>query len=245
MTDPKIIIQARLFKEIPSKNDVSEKLVDIKLNNGFIELRRLNSGFDERVFVLDPKKYFKPWTGAIIYWSGYGDFLYEDDMYENPNKDAYMRYAYACHEGYVCGVGWGETENDLAMICFKPCVYSGIFTNHPKPDKAPNIIDSVIPGFAEKRLGYIDPKRNLIKDISSLDSLSSLEKQVDILSLLVFEMYKKLDNKQNWFEEFENTVMENSSLSFKNLEDNINNFAKVKQKLRNLQVKYFENRKKQ
>lgn len=219
----------------------SEPFVEIVTDGDKVHLRRINAGFDNVVFTIDPALHFKPWQGAAIYWSALGEFIYCDDLYESRDKDAYIRYSFACHEGYILSVGWGETPDDLAVISFRAARYDGDYKRFNRTDMAQNFVDEVIPGFAARRLKYVEARRNALTKITPLDSISELEKQVDLLSTMVFDLVSRLpeQDKPVWFEAYRSAVNDNASTKFKSVAQNIADIAETKGKIREIQSDYF------
>ena len=231
-----IIIQSRV---IPKADYYQEPVVEITQAGGSVTVTR-KGAVGEASFTIDASK-FKPFSGAGIYWSQYGEFIYVDDLYENRDKDAFMRYAYACHEGALLSVGWGETPDQLAVVSYTPTVCVGEFKSFPRNDRSANFIDEVIPGFAAARTKYVEARTKALRDIVPLDSIADLEKQVDMLSELVFLLADELpaEKRPVWLDRFKDVVSAKSSAAFKSAAQNIDDIEATKSKVRDIQVRYF------
>lgn len=205
-------------------------------DGGVVQLRCLNQGFDDKVFEIDPNQHFKVWGGANIY---FGDFVYADDIHENREKDAFIRTQYVC-AGAVATLGWGATKDDVAIVSFIP-VKSELEVHVEEPTVRSIVcIDKHLPNFAKNRLRYVNARRRALEATSPIDAIADLEKQVDLLSILVFKLIETSSGLiPNWYEDFKTVVEANSSSAFKTFAATIDDIELTKSQIRQIQVRYF------
>ena len=100
-----------------------------------------------------------------------------------------------------------------------------------------DIMQKHLPLYAESYRKKKDAKVNLMRQVSPLDSISYLEKQVDILSMLVLML---IENKEpDWLPLFQTVLSETTSVSETNIDAMIEKLYTEKIRIRELQTKYF------
>lgn len=100
-----------------------------------------------------------------------------------------------------------------------------------------DIIQKHLPLYAESYRKKKDAKVNLMRQVSPLDSISYLEKQVDILSTLVLSL---IQNKEpEWLPLFQTVLSETTSISETNIDAMIEKLYNEKIRIRELQTDYF------
>ena len=88
-------------------------------------------------------------------------------------------------------------------------------------------------------------KLELISKINPLDSLAAMEKQVDLLTLLVLTLAAKQpkDEQPEWLDALNTVFSETGSIDEGNIEASIKSMGDYKAHIRQLQEQYFKNRK--
>lgn len=236
-----IIVQGRHIKP---GDEYSGRVVSVEvLPSGLVALKAIDGDFTSPVFYINPDIHFQKWRTAVIYWSEYGEFVFSADSIESRDTDAFMRNHYAAR-GTRIAVGWGETKGDVAVVTFEPTLFDGEAITPDRRARAPDLIDSVIPGFAKHCRSYIDARRDLLREIRPLDSIGDLEKQVDMLSALVFSLirFAPPEAVPPWFLPFQQAVEESASTAFKTSMENIAEISKSKRHIRSTQEQYFSNK---
>lgn len=239
----KLIVQNRVLQ----KEELDQHLPDrqyfvVTAIEGGVQISRMNSGFDDYVFTAMSKDHFKPYHHSVMYWSGHGSIVLVDDVHESREKDAYVRFAHAANEGGFGAIAWGATPDDMVVIIYKPTYFTNGQPYHfERVDHTPNFINELIPGFAEIRMTNIRARRAVMSDIRPMDSIADLEKQVDLLTHLVFDLVGRLPAEERpvWFDSYKSVVLANDSTKFKTAADNISDIAETKSFIRSNQEQYF------
>ena len=100
-----------------------------------------------------------------------------------------------------------------------------------------DIMQKHLPLYAESYRKKKDAKVNLMRQVSPLDSISYLEKQVDILSMLVLML---IENKEpEWLPLFQTVLSETTSVSDTTIDKMIEKLYTEKMRIRDLQSVYF------
>ena len=211
----------------------------VSTSDGKVQLHCLNQGFDDHYLEIDPDTHFEQWGGANIYFGRFGDFVYATDIHENREKDAFIRTQYACN-GPIATLGWGKNKRELAIVSFIP-VESELEVHTEEPVlRSALCIEKYIPEFAENRLRYINARRRALEATSPIDAIADLEKQVDLLSILVFKLIEASPGlAPNWYDEFKRVVETNSSSIFKTFAATIGDIELTKSHIRQIQMRYF------
>lgn len=239
-----VIVQSRQFQSKADADDASEvNALEIKLTTKGVTLLKASLASGKTTsFKLSLKDRFVPWSGALIYWSALGEFIYVTDIVSNPYREVMLR---AQQSGSpVVEIGWGETAQDLVIVSFVPTIYAGEAKNFPYVGRAIDFIDAVMPGFADRRKPLIDARKALLSRMNPFDNLADLEKQVDLLSHLVIAMAKVIPEYElpSWFGQLESIMDKQSSLQFKTVEENLGNIDRTKTSIRESQRTFFKGR---
>lgn len=99
------------------------------------------------------------------------------------------------------------------------------------------IMQKHLPEYAESYIKKKTAKVELMKSVSPLDSISYLEKQVDILSSLVMLLIQ--DKEPEWLPTFQTVLSETTSVTEQNVAHMIEKLYSEKMRVRDLQVAYF------
>lgn len=101
-------------------------------------------------------------------------------------------------------------------------------------------LDSELDAFVKK----IKAKRQLLSGLTPTDSLSALEKQVDLLTMLVLSLARKQPTAEQpaWLDELETVFNNTSSVQEDALEKAVTSMGEYKARIRALQEEYFKNR---
>lgn len=115
------------------------------------------------------------------------------------------------------------------------------FTKVPKDVQTLDILAAAHPLVADLVASYFH-KQRLVSKINPLDSLASLEKQVDLLTKLVISLARKqpITEQPEWLNELETVFMDTSSVKETDLEKSIVSIRKHKSHIRALQDVYFK-----
>lgn len=231
------VIQSQIVSDVEAYEG---RVLVVEVADGKVSLRRVSGEKSGEPTLVLPEKHFSPWSVTSVYCTSLNEIILANDVADTRDKDAFMRQSFSCSEGCIAEIGWGETPDDCAMVSFVPTKASG-YLHFDRADRSANFINEVIPGFAERRLKYVDARRKALKDIVPLDSIAELEKQVDLLSSLVFLLVDKMPEAEKpiWYESFKGVVSTNSSTVFKTEAANIAEIEATKSKIRDIQVQYF------
>ena len=100
------------------------------------------------------------------------------------------------------------------------------------------VMQKHLPQYVEAYRKKKAAKVNLMRQVSPLDSISYLEKQVDILSELVLSL---IQNKEpEWLPLFQLVMSETTSVSDTNIDDMIEKLYSEKLRIRDVQTEYFK-----
>lgn len=93
-----------------------------------------------------------------------------------------------------------------------------------------------------KQCDTILAKRVVLMEANPMDSLASLEVQVDLLTMILFDLIEKqpVDEQPSWFVNVKETFSKVSTLSLKPMDKLLQEVVKQKTFIRNLQKDYFE-----
>lgn len=100
-----------------------------------------------------------------------------------------------------------------------------------------DILQKHLPAYVEAYRKRKDAKVELMRQVSPLDSISYLEKQVDILSALVLSLIQ--DKEPEWLPIFQTVLTETSSVSDTTIDKMIEKLYTEKMRIRDLQSVYF------
>jgi hypothetical protein len=128
-------------------------------------------------------------NGIVVHWSGIGEFVLSstDSLINDKELVGYLNYTKSLDK--VVGVMvFNPLNGEGAVVFYAPIEYEGNVVVVDKACSTAEAVDAVFPGILEKRSKARAAKINLLRKIGAHDSLSSLEKQVDLLTSLVVQM---------------------------------------------------------
>lgn len=100
-----------------------------------------------------------------------------------------------------------------------------------------DILQKHLPAYAEAYRKKKDAKVELMRQVSPLDSISYLEKQVDLLSALVLSLAKK--EEPDWLSNFNAMHDATTSVDLSVAVEHISKLQIEKQRIREIQMQYF------
>ena len=179
---------------------------------------------------------------AVYFWSHFGLGLVEANDYDSSrDSSAFYMYKYGCPEGPIIAVA---RRGDVAvLVCGPTCHAKSDFVIRQVPGPSIKLVDEFIPGFsATARAKKSRAKMELIRQVNPLDSLSALEKQVDLLTMLVLSLARKQPAAEQpaWLDELETVFNDTSSVQEDALEKAVASMGEYKSLLRALQDVYFK-----
>lgn len=129
--------------------------------------------------------------GLCIQWSAIYNFVFDgiDDLVNDKGLAAYVKYNRNVSKTIAVIIP-NEDGTELAAVFYAAFKYAGDTVPFNKVGLTAHAVDEVFPGYAQKHMKSRDAKINLLREIGAHDSLSSLEKQVDLLTRLVLELAK-------------------------------------------------------
>lgn len=127
--------------------------------------------------------------GAVVHWSPVYGFLTSsaDDLINDKDLCAYLGYARNVEKN-VAALVLNKAGTDAAAVFYAPISYVGEVVMSEKTCSTAEAVELVFPGSLERRMRFRNAKIDLLRKIGSHDSLSALEKQVDLLSKLVTDL---------------------------------------------------------
>lgn len=178
-------------------------------------------------------------VGSILYSPARG-LMYTKNTY---NSKDYMVF-YKEHYGVVDNPSarLAKSPMGVALVLYGPTAAGNWTPESNLPQKnMPNheLIDTLLPGFSEVYGKRISAKAALMLEISALDSLSALEKQVDMLTEIVYNNINGI-SQPDWAFELFRQVDTYSAAHTKPSSDILLEITSTKSKLRKLQKEYFE-----
>lgn len=124
----------------------------------------------------------------------------------------------------------------------KPVFYDGAF-EHVPAGKPRDVLQRYAPSFA-KHGARNAAKTELIHQLNPLDSLAAMEKQVDLLTMLLLSLARKQpkDEQPDWLPALESAFDGASSVDDDTAQAAIASLGKYKARVRGLQATYFQKR---
>ena len=152
--------------------------------------------------------------------------------------------------------GIGNVASFVALVAVTPKdVY--VVTRYPlsKDVTGATYMEAEALAFPREFIKTLDPelrafvtkskaKRKLLSGLTPTDSLSALEKQVDLLTMLVLSLARKqpVAEQPAWLDELETVFVDTSSVQEDALEKAVASMGEYKAHIRALQEEYFRNR---
>ena len=236
----KIIVQARQLEDVKDVKDPYFEIAEIKPES--IKLSRKNAGSDHSIML--SMSDLKPFSAMTLYWSSEHGFIVASNLTASRDSDAFYRFHYGCNEGALASFARGG-RNDCALV-----LYGTTFTKGAEIENVSGfmrtgvLLDKFLPGYLNATSKARDAKVTLMEGLSPLDSLASLEKQVDLLTMLVLSLARKqpVDEQPTWLDELEEVFNNTASVQEEGLEKAIKSMGEYKAHIRTLQEEYFKAR---
>lgn len=136
----------------------------------------------------------------------------------------------------------GDTTDEMALVITEACKTQALCET-VEPAAPAQMIATIFPKALELRRRNA-AKMNLLNQINPMDSLASLEKQVDLLTLLVIELAGHIPqaNDSDLLAKTSNMLAQASSVSSMTTAQAIDNIANFKAYLRTAVAQYFSER---
>lgn len=174
-----------------------------------------------------------------VYYSTTNGLLPVKNTYSSRDSGAFYRDYYNVQPSPTASFAKGQEA--LALVLYGPTLLDQWTPIQNLPEKnMPNaeLLDVMLPGFASVYGRKQLAKAELMRHISPLDSLSALEKQVDMLTEIIYNNINNIP-QPTWATELFARVNEYSSTSNRDPSEILNEITTTKSKLRALQQEYF------
>jgi hypothetical protein len=192
--------------------------------------------------------------GPHLFKQGELQFLMYGKQYENEVIGIVSQREYVdsrdgltilAQHGLTDGLGWLYFGDSAIEACL--CITKALMAQCPfdvvQPGKPRDILPSIFPG--SDKLGTRNlAKIELLRKINPLDSLASLEKQVDLLSVLVIQLAGLVPGHEaiGLVEQVQHIIDEASANAGKTDEHTVTSVMSFKTALRQAQADYFATR---
>ncbi len=206
-------------------------------------IERVGTGRD--IPAQEIKKESIPEDGRVVYfWSHYGFGLVPAlDYDDSRDSGAFYTSKYGCPEGAVLTIA--RRGATCVLVITSLCHAESDFVIRQVPGPSIELVDEFIPGFSTAaRAKKSRAKMELVRQINPLDSLTAIEKQVDLLTMLVLSLARKQPTAEQpaWLDELETVFSATSSVQEGSLEKAVESMGEYKAHIRALQEEYFHNR---
>lgn len=197
-------------------------------------------------YTVAPPDPFVPWTVQRIYCSPSLGAVADGLSHEVRDQSIALRQ-HASVDGIVYAtVIWGATPSDLLIIVWMPAhsmVEGAVSSNQPGSvyEKA----ETYLPGFMAASGIRLRAKAHLLTKVNPMDSLSELEKQVDLLSGLVVTLMERVvpvGERPAWWADFKTLIETYDSTAAKGVPTALADITTQKQKVRDLIIAYYQER---
>lgn len=158
----------------------------VSCNQSAITIARVGADVAMSLSLADLAKYQ---GGAVVHWSKVYGFIISDadSLINDKELDAYLGYARNVEKN-VAAVVLNEAGTEAAAVFYAPIRYDGDAILSNKSCSTAEAVEAVFPGSLERRMRFRNAKVELLRKIGAHDSLSAMEKQVDLLSKLVVHL---------------------------------------------------------
>lgn len=223
-----------------SKENTTAPLFVIRETDSYFEISRVGTGAD--VPMQKVSKDSIPEDGRVVYfWSHYGFGLVPALDYDDARDSAaFYSTKYGCPEGAVMTIA--RRGSTCVLVATAYCHAESDFVIRQVPGPSIELVDEFIPGFsATARAKKSRAKMELVRHLNPLDSLAALEKQVDLLTMLVLSLARKQPAAEQpaWLDELETVFNDTSSVQEDALEKAVASMGEYKSHIRALQDVYF------
>lgn len=136
--------------------------------------------------------------GVMVFWSPFNGFLKldYDVTANNLGVENYFRVTKAV-SSLVCVAMPNQDGTHMAAVVYENVSYSGSYHQSFEHCNTAQAVDLVFPGTSEQRTRLRQAKTDLLTRVAAHDSLSSLEKQVDLLTRLVLDLCQAHGQEQS------------------------------------------------
>lgn len=184
------------------------------------------------------------YESMTIHYSPTHGFLPVKNSVNSRDTDAFYSYYYNCKEGIsACFARGGSSDTALTLY---GSTKAGNWVNESfdMPMSNTALLDKFLPGFASNFGRRRDAKVKLMSSISPLDSLSSLEKQVDLLTSLVVQLAALIPGSDalSLVSKIKGVVDQAGSNENKTDDEAVDSITTFKKSLRQAQEVYFTQR---
>ncbi|TCL76806.1 hypothetical protein EDC14_100188 [Hydrogenispora ethanolica] len=160
------------------------------------------------------------------------------------DSDTMERSNYRISDGEVplAYLYFHEQPSEYLIICHIPVVPENYDQERSHFNAVSEYIMEKFPDYKGK-LNIIDAKRKLLCEIDPNESLSAIEAQLDLLSLMVFRIIETIPEPKKYFADFEDfrkTFDQTSVLTVKSMDKCLKEMTGIKKLIRTLQEEYYE-----
>lgn len=182
---------------------------------------------------------------AVIHWSPVYGFLTSsaDSLINDKDLASYLNYARNV-ERNVAAIVLNDEGTEAAAVLYGLIDCDGKVILSEKNCSTAEAVDQVFPGKYAARMRFRNAKVELLRKVGSHDSLSALEKQVDLLTALVVQLAQHVPAKSRpaLALKLEQLVTSTGSNQGKADDEVIEKVAKFKGLMRSCQTEYFAQR---
>lgn len=214
----------------------------VQCDSDSISIAHINSGISISSRLSDIAS-FK--GGVIVHWSTlYGFVLSEADSLINDKELAAYLNSVNNIEKDIASIVLNNTGTEAAAVFYAPIVFDGTALLSDKHCSTAEAVDLVFPGSFEQRMRFRKSKIGLLRKVGAHDSLSALEKQVDLLSELVIQIADLIPGSENTplISKVRQLIDQSSANRGKTNEQVLEKILEFKRGMRNAQASYFEQR---
>lgn len=129
---------------------------------------------------------FRPWSMVRVYGSRIGGPFVNREVHQSRDWVAAHGEIVGLDPKPFATVAWGETPADLVIIAWRTVFTALPWETTRTVSSEFDKLESVLPGFHDNCATHLRAKGDLLKRLSPMDSLAEMEKQLDLLSQLVF-----------------------------------------------------------
>lgn len=183
--------------------------------------------------------------GAIVHWSPVYGFLTSDADHLVNDKDlnSYLSYARNVDRN-VAAIVLNEQGTEAAAVFYGVIDCDGEVILSEKNCATAAAIEQVFPGVYASRMRFRNAKVELLRKVGSHDSLSALEKQVDLLTALVVQLAQHVpaESRPALASKLEQLLIGTGANQGKADDAVIETVAQFKGLMRSFQAEYFAQR---
>lgn len=183
--------------------------------------------------------------GAVVHWSPVYGFLTSsaDHLINDKDLDSYLSYARNVDRN-VAAIVLNEQGTEAAAVFYGVIDCDGEVILSEKNCATAAAIEQVFPGVYASRMRFRNAKVELLRKVGSHDSLSALEKQVDLLTSLVVQLAQHVpaESRPALASKLQQLVTSTGSNQGKTDDEVIEKVASFKSLMRSYQAEYFAQR---